>query len=77
MKSEVHLFTDNDKILISDVDGTLTKSDVGGLISNAVDKDFLHDGYAELIKKIADNGYKIVWITMRSLPMYEFSKKYI
>ena len=53
LKAEVHLFTDNDKILISDVDGTLTKNDVGGLINNAIDKDYLHEGYAQLIKKIA------------------------
>lgn len=42
LKAEVHLFTDNDKILVSDVDGTLTKNDVGGLLSNAIDKDYLH-----------------------------------
>lgn len=38
---------------------------------------YLHEGYAELIKKVVQNGYKIVWVTMRSLPMYEFTKKYI
>jgi phosphatidate phosphatase LPIN len=42
LKAEVHLFTDNDKILVSDVDGTLTKNDIGGLLSNAIDKDYLH-----------------------------------
>jgi phosphatidate phosphatase PAH1 len=46
------LFTDNDKILVSDVDGTLTKSDIGGLLNNAMDSDYLHDGYMELVKKI-------------------------
>jgi len=71
------LFTENDKILISDLDGTLTKNDIGGLIHNALNMNFLHEGYAELIKKVSENGYKIVWVTMRSLPLYEFTKKYI
>jgi phosphatidate phosphatase PAH1 len=31
-----------DKILISDVDGTLTKNDAGGLISNSLQVGFLH-----------------------------------
>lgn len=53
LKAEIHLFSDNDKILISDVDGTLTKNDIGGLVSNAIERDYLHEGYAELIRKIA------------------------
>ena len=48
----MHLFTANDKILVSDVDGTLTKNDIGGLISNSLEKNYLHEGYAELIKAI-------------------------
>lgn len=46
MKCELHLYNEDDKILVSDVDGTLTKSDISGLISNVFGKDHLHDGYA-------------------------------
>jgi len=53
LKAEVHLFTDNDKILISDFDGTLTKSDLGGLIGNTLKVDYLHEGYAEMIRKVS------------------------
>lgn len=63
--------------MISDFDGTATKNDLGGLYNNYFGKNYLHDGYHELINGIADNGYKIVWMTMRSLPLYNFSKKYI
>ena len=71
------MFHDNDKILVSDFDGTATKSDLGGMISNTLDTSYLHESYSELIKKVSDNGYKIVWLTMRSLPLYEFTKNYI
>ncbi len=52
LHSEIHLFTYQDKILISDLDGTLTRNDIGGLIHNALGMDYLHDGYAELIRKV-------------------------
>ena len=31
------------------MDGTMTKTDLGGLINNFSNKHFLHDGYQELI----------------------------
>jgi phosphatidate phosphatase PAH1 len=42
-----------------------------------VNKDYLHPGYSDLAKKIDKNGYKMVWLTMRSLPLYEYSKNYL
>jgi phosphatidate phosphatase PAH1 len=39
--------------------------------------DYLHHGYHDLVTGIYEHGYMVVWLTMRSLPMYEFSKKYI
>ena len=77
LRAEVHLLACNDRILVSDVDGTLTKSDIGGLVSNVTGRDYLHEGYGKLVEKISANGYKIIFLTMRSLPLYEFSKAYI
>lgn len=59
------------------MDGTLTKDDIGGLYNNLYDQHYLHDGYDSLINTADQNGYKIVWLTMRSLPLYKLSKKYI
>lgn len=55
----------------------MTKNDLGGLVHNLKKANYLHDGYTELIQAIEGNGYKIVWLTMRSMPLYEFSKTYI
>lgn len=71
------MYSETDRLVISDVDGTLTKDDVGGLVNNYLGKNYLHDGYHDLVNGIVENGYKVVWLTMRSLPMYNFSKKYI
>ena len=63
--------------MVSDVDGTATKSDVPGHVHNMLSKDYLHGGYAELMQKVTENGYKVVWLTMRALPLYNYSKKYL
>lgn len=52
IEAEIYLYAANDKIVVSDVDGTVTKNDIGGHIHNFMDKDYLHEGYAELSKKI-------------------------
>ena len=59
------------------MDGTATKNDIGGHLHNMMSKDFLHPDYADLMEKIEQHGYKIVWLTMRSLPLYNYSKKYL
>ncbi len=42
-----------------------------------INKDYLHPGYADLLKRLEKNGYKTVWLTMRSLPLYQYSKGYL
>lgn len=74
ISAEIYLYTDKDRLVISDVDGTLTKDDIGGLYNNYMGNNYLHHGYHDLVNGIHDHGYQVVWLTMRSLPMYDFSK---
>ncbi|KAH0815419.1 hypothetical protein GEV33_007372 [Tenebrio molitor] len=46
----------DDKIVISDIDGTITRSDVLGHILPIVGKDWAQSGVAQLFNKIKDNG---------------------
>lgn len=52
------------------MDGTVTKTDLGGHFHNYLGRDYLHIGYADLVKRLDQMGYKIVWLTMRALPLY-------
>ena len=45
LSAEIYLYTEQDRLLISDFDGTATKNDIGGLYNNYLGKDYLHDGY--------------------------------
>lgn len=77
IEAEIYLYASNDKLVVSDVDGTVTKNDIGGHINNFFEKDYLHEGYADLAQRIDKNGYKVVWLTMRALPLYNYSKSYL
>jgi phosphatidate phosphatase PAH1 len=59
---------DNDaKIVISDVDGTITRSDVLGHVLPAVGRDWSHVGVAGLYTEIAKRGYKFMYLTARPI----------
>jgi phosphatidate phosphatase PAH1 len=64
----------NDKIIISDIDGTITKSDVRGQILTSIGKNWYHENVAKLFNLIKNNGYKIVYLSARSVYMSEMTK---
>ena len=53
--------------MISDIDGTITKSDALGHILTFVGKDWSHAGVAGLFKSVVDNGYKMLYRPTTSL----------
>ena len=74
MKAEIYLYDINDRIIVSDMDGTMTKTDVRGLYHNCKGNHYLHDGYETFMRELINSGYQAIWITMRSLSLYNFSK---
>lgn len=73
----VFLWESTDKIVISDIDGTITKSDLMGYIYNAIGKDWTHKGVAALYNRITDNGYKMVYISSRPIGHIGLTKAYL
>lgn len=57
----------NDKVVISDIDGTITKSDVLGHILPMVGRDWAQIGVAQLFSKIEENGYKMLYLSARAI----------
>jgi phosphatidate phosphatase LPIN len=60
VSARVYLWDYRDKIVISDVDGTITKSDVVGHILTFVGKDWSHAGVAKLYTAVRQNGYRMM-----------------
>nr|XP_023012845.1 phosphatidate phosphatase LPIN3 [Leptinotarsa decemlineata] len=67
----------DDKIVISDIDGTITKSDVLGHILPIVGKDWAQTGVAQLFNKIKDNGYKLLYLSARAIGQARITRDYL
>ncbi|XP_024084343.1 phosphatidate phosphatase LPIN3 isoform X2 [Cimex lectularius] len=67
----------DDKIVISDIDGTITKSDVLGHILPIVGKDWAQSGVAKLFTKIKDNGYKLLYLSARAIGQSRLTREYL
>ncbi|XP_055380224.1 phosphatidate phosphatase LPIN3 isoform X2 [Condylostylus longicornis] len=67
----------NDKVVISDIDGTITKSDVLGHILPMVGKDWAQIGVAQLFSKIEENGYKLLYLSARAIGQSRVTREYL
>jgi phosphatidate phosphatase LPIN len=73
----VYVWDVNSKIIISDIDGTITKSDVLGQILPFIGVEWAHEGVTQMMSAINSNNYKIIYLTARPLFEYSITKKYI
>ncbi|KAF2812840.1 LNS2-domain-containing protein [Mytilinidion resinicola] len=64
-------------IVISDIDGTITKSDALGHVLNMIGRDWTHLGVAKLYTDIAANGYNIFYLTSRSVGQADTTRAYL
>ena len=77
VKCDCYLWSSNAKVVISDIDGTITKSDVLGHILPNVGLDWSHPGVAPLFKHIRANGYKVLYLSARPVGQAEQTKRFI
>ena len=73
----VYLWHHSDKIVISDIDGTITKSDVLGHVFPMIGRDWAQSGVASLFTKIVNNGYHIVYLSARAIGQASITKEYL
>ncbi|KAG0645751.1 Nuclear elongation and deformation 1 [Hyphodiscus hymeniophilus] len=64
-------------IVVSDIDGTITKSDALGHVLNMIGRDWTHIGVAKLYTEIVNNGYNIMYLTSRSVGLAETTRAYL
>ncbi|KAK2488954.1 hypothetical protein MC885_004904 [Smutsia gigantea] len=73
----IYLWNWNDKVVISDIDGTITKSDALGQILPQLGKDWTHQGIAKLYHAINENGYKFLYCSARAIGMADMTRGYL
>ncbi|KAK4164131.1 nuclear elongation and deformation protein 1 [Cladorrhinum sp. PSN259] len=64
-------------VVISDIDGTITKSDALGHVLNMIGRDWTHAGVAKLYSDIVANGYNIMYLTSRSVGQADTTRAYL
>uniref|UniRef100_A0A8C2C2R2 phosphatidate phosphatase n=1 Tax=Cyprinus carpio TaxID=7962 RepID=A0A8C2C2R2_CYPCA len=69
----IYLWNWDDKVIISDIDGTITKSDVFGQILPQFGKDWTHQGYLFFSR----NGYKFLYCSARAIGMADMTRGYL
>ncbi|KAK1173699.1 hypothetical protein AOXY_G3877 [Acipenser oxyrinchus oxyrinchus] len=73
----IYLWNWDDKIIISDIDGTITKSDALGQILPQLGKDWTHQGIAKLYHSVHENGYKFLYCSARAIGMADMTRGYL
>ena len=76
INSNIYLWNYSDKIVISDFDGTVTRSDVIGQIGVYFGIDWTHKYIAKLYSHIVNNGYKMLYVTARTMYMQSSTKNH-
>uniref|UniRef100_A0A8C7FSQ5 phosphatidate phosphatase n=1 Tax=Oncorhynchus kisutch TaxID=8019 RepID=A0A8C7FSQ5_ONCKI len=73
----IYLWSWDDKIIISDIDGTITRSDTLGHILPTLGKDWTHQGIARLYHRVSQNGYKFMYCSARAIGMADMTRGYL
>ncbi|KAM6149746.1 phosphatidate phosphatase LPIN1 isoform 4-T4 [Erethizon dorsatum] len=73
----IYLWDWDDKVIISDIDGTITRSDTLGHILPTLGKDWTHQGIAKLYHKVSQNGYKFLYCSARAIGMADMTRGYL
>ncbi|KAJ3290772.1 Lipin-3 [Borealophlyctis nickersoniae] len=76
-QAKLFLWDIDDKVVISDIDGTITKSDVVGHIYTMIGRDWTHSGVASLYTNVSKNGYKFLYLTARAIGQASATRDYL
>ncbi|KAK4781578.1 hypothetical protein SAY86_015680 [Trapa natans] len=75
--ARIYLWKWNTRIIISDVDGTITKSDVLGQFMPLVRMDWSQTGVAHLFSAIKENGYQLLFLSARAISQAYHTRQFL
>jgi phosphatidate phosphatase PAH1 len=75
--SRIFLWESTHQVVVSDIDGTITKSDALGHVYTMIGRDWTHSGVAKLYCDIVRNGYKIMYLTSRAIGQADTTRDYL
>ncbi|KAI0305789.1 Lipin/Ned1/Smp2-domain-containing protein [Multifurca ochricompacta] len=75
--ARIFMWEHTDSVVVSDIDGTITKSDALGHMLTLIGRDWTHLGVAKLYTDIYKNGYKIMYLTSRAIGQADSTRYYL
>ncbi|CAO2817822.1 unnamed protein product [Amaranthus hypochondriacus] len=75
--ARIFLWKWNARIVISDVDGTITKSDVLGQFMPLMGLDWSQTGVTNLFSAIKENGYQLLFLSARSISQAYHTRQFL
>ena len=73
----IFLYPHNSKLVISDIDGTITKSDVLGQILPHIGRDWSQSGITKFLSKVEQNGYDVMYLSARAIGQASLTRDYL
>ncbi|KAF5746997.1 phosphatidate phosphatase PAH2-like isoform X1 [Tripterygium wilfordii] len=75
--ARIYLWKWNTRIVISDVDGTITRSDVLGQFMPFVGVDWSQTGVTHLFSAIKENGYQLLFLSARAISQAYLTRRFL
>lgn len=75
--AKIFLWDISVKIVVTDIDGTITRSDARGHLYNKIGLQWHHDSVSNCFEKVNGLGYQILYLTARSMKMDSSTRSYI
>ncbi|XP_077315190.1 phosphatidate phosphatase LPIN3-like isoform X2 [Lithobates pipiens] len=76
-RAQIYLWDSTDHIIVSDIDGTVTRSDALGHILPQLGKDWTQPGIVQLYNAIHKNDYKFLYCSARSVGLADITKTFL
>ena len=70
-------YNQTSRFVLTDIDGTITESDIKGHVFPVFGFSAHHDHVVEMFHKIGDNGYNVVYLTARSIASDIDTREYL
>ena len=71
------LYPWNIRLVVSDIDGTITRSDIMGQLLPMVGGDWSQSGVTKLYTSIVGNGYKMMYLSARAIAQASATRDYL
>jgi phosphatidate phosphatase PAH1 len=77
LAGKIYLWDYRSKIVVTDIDGTLTKSDAVGIAMGYIGQDWTRGGVVYFYNILKSRGYKILYLSSRSIKQLEVTRNYL